>query len=151
MHGSSSVPQEWLAIIREHGGDIKETMVFRSKRSSAESAPACAREYRHGYSSGDDRRHAPALSQDPSEFDPRKALIAARQARDRCARRVSRPSGAPDRRNEFRRSPSTRWRSAITEPVFGPMIESILWDVDGTMAETERDGHSRPSTKHSRR
>ena len=25
MHGSSSVPQEWLAIIREHGGSIKET------------------------------------------------------------------------------------------------------------------------------
>ena len=25
MHGSSSVPQEWLAIIRDHGGDIKET------------------------------------------------------------------------------------------------------------------------------
>jgi fructose-bisphosphate aldolase, class II len=25
MHGSSSVPQEWLAVIRENGGDIKET------------------------------------------------------------------------------------------------------------------------------
>ncbi|WP_394788521.1 class II fructose-bisphosphate aldolase [Rhodoferax sp.] len=25
MHGSSSVPQEYLAIIREHGGDMKET------------------------------------------------------------------------------------------------------------------------------
>jgi fructose-bisphosphate aldolase, class II len=25
MHGSSSVPQEWLAIIREHGGEMKET------------------------------------------------------------------------------------------------------------------------------
>ena len=25
MHGSSSVPQEWLAVIREHGGDIRET------------------------------------------------------------------------------------------------------------------------------
>ncbi|RTL03083.1 MAG: fructose-bisphosphate aldolase class II [Proteobacteria bacterium] len=25
MHGSSSVPQDWLAIIREHGGDLKET------------------------------------------------------------------------------------------------------------------------------
>jgi fructose-bisphosphate aldolase class II len=25
MHGSSSVPQEWLAIIRKYGGDIKET------------------------------------------------------------------------------------------------------------------------------
>lgn len=25
MHGSSSVPQEWLEIIREYGGDMKET------------------------------------------------------------------------------------------------------------------------------
>ena len=25
MHGSSSVPQDWLQIIREHGGDLKET------------------------------------------------------------------------------------------------------------------------------
>ncbi len=25
MHGSSSVPQEWLKVIRENGGDIKET------------------------------------------------------------------------------------------------------------------------------
>ena len=25
MHGSSSVPQEWLDIIRKHGGDIRET------------------------------------------------------------------------------------------------------------------------------
>ena len=25
MHGSSSVPQEWLAILRQYGGDIKET------------------------------------------------------------------------------------------------------------------------------
>jgi fructose-bisphosphate aldolase, class II len=25
MHGSSSVPQEWLSVIREHGGQLKET------------------------------------------------------------------------------------------------------------------------------
>jgi fructose-bisphosphate aldolase class II len=25
MHGSSSVPQEWLTVIREHGGEIEET------------------------------------------------------------------------------------------------------------------------------
>ncbi|MDP3287334.1 MAG: ketose-bisphosphate aldolase, partial [Methyloversatilis sp.] len=25
MHGSSSVPQDWLAVIREHGGDIRQT------------------------------------------------------------------------------------------------------------------------------
>ena len=27
MHGSSSVPQEWLQIIREHGGEMKKLMV----------------------------------------------------------------------------------------------------------------------------
>lgn len=25
MHGSSSVPQEWLAVVRQHGGEVKET------------------------------------------------------------------------------------------------------------------------------
>jgi len=25
MHGSSSVPQEWMAVIRDYGGSIKET------------------------------------------------------------------------------------------------------------------------------
>jgi fructose-bisphosphate aldolase, class II len=25
LHGSSSVPQEWLSVIREHGGDVRET------------------------------------------------------------------------------------------------------------------------------
>jgi len=25
MHGSSSVPQDWLSIINQYGGDIKET------------------------------------------------------------------------------------------------------------------------------
>jgi len=43
MHGSSSVPQEWLAIIREYGGDIKETYGVRSRRSGAASSAACAR------------------------------------------------------------------------------------------------------------
>jgi HAD superfamily hydrolase (TIGR01509 family) len=30
------------------------------------------------------------------------------------------------------------WSRGITE---APMIEALLWDVDGTLAETERDGH----------
>lgn len=25
MHGSSSIPQEWLAVVRQHGGEVKET------------------------------------------------------------------------------------------------------------------------------
>jgi len=81
MHGSSSVPQEWLTVIREHGGDIKETYGVPVE------------EIRRGIQSGvrkvnidTDIRLAmtgamrQAFSQDPSEFDPRKALIAARTA-----------------------------------------------------------------------
>jgi hypothetical protein len=43
MHGSSSVPQEWLAIICAHGGDIKETYDVPVEESSAASRAACAR------------------------------------------------------------------------------------------------------------
>jgi len=81
MHGSSSVPQEWLAIIREHGGDIKETYGVPVE------------EIRRGIESGvrkvnidTDIRLAMtgamrrSLSLNPSEFDPRKALIAAKKA-----------------------------------------------------------------------
>ncbi len=81
MHGSSSVPQEWLAIIREHGGDIKETYGVPVE------------EIQRGIRSGvrkvnidTDIRLAmtgamrQAFDKDPSEFDPRKSLIAARKA-----------------------------------------------------------------------
>jgi fructose-bisphosphate aldolase class II len=81
MHGSSSVPQEWLVIIREHGGDIKETYGVPVE------------EIQRGIRSGvrkvnidTDIRLAmtgamrQALRRDPSEFDPRKALIAAKKA-----------------------------------------------------------------------
>jgi fructose-bisphosphate aldolase class II len=81
MHGSSSVPQEWLSIIREFGGDIKETYGVPVE------------EIQRGIRSGvrkvnidTDIRLAmtgamrQAFAQDRSEFDPRKALIAARKA-----------------------------------------------------------------------
>src|ERR1700761_3836891 len=81
MHGSSSVPQEWLTIIREHGGDIKETYGVPVE------------EIQRGIQSGvrkvnidPDIRLAmtgamrQSFSQNPGEFDPRKALIAAKKA-----------------------------------------------------------------------
>jgi len=81
MHGSSSVPQEWLAIIREHGGDIKETYGVPVE------------EIQRGIRSGvrkinidTDIRLAmtgamrQSFAKNPSEFDPRKALIAAKKA-----------------------------------------------------------------------
>lgn len=76
MHGSSSVPQEWLAIINEFGGKIPETYGVPVK------------EIQEGIKNGvrkvnidTDLRLASTgavrkfLAENPSEFDPRKFLI----------------------------------------------------------------------------
>ncbi len=89
MHGSSSVPQEWLAVIRAHGGDIKETYGVPVEEIQEG--------IRHGVRkinidtdirlamTGAMRR---AMAQRPDEFDPRKFLSAAlAAARDLCADR----------------------------------------------------------------
>ena len=81
MHGSSSVPQEWLEIIRKFGGNIKETYGVPVE------------EIQRGIKNGvrkinidTDIRLAmtgamrKAFAEQPSEFDPRKALIAAKNA-----------------------------------------------------------------------
>ena len=89
MHGSSSVPQEWLAIIREHGGDIKETYGVPVEEIQEG--------IRHGVRkinidtdirlamTGAMRR---AMVRDRGEFDPRKFLKdATAAARDVCIAR----------------------------------------------------------------
>jgi fructose-bisphosphate aldolase class II len=81
MHGSSSVPQEWLEIIRQYGGEIKETYGVPVE------------EIQRGIQSGvrkvnidTDIRLAMtgamrrAFANDRGEFDPRKALTAAKKA-----------------------------------------------------------------------
>ena len=86
MHGSSSVPQEWLAVIRDFGGDIKETYGVPVEEIQEG--------IRHGVRkvnidtdirlamTGAMRR---AMGQDRSEFDPRKFLKeATAAARDVC-------------------------------------------------------------------
>ena len=89
MHGSSSVPQEWLEVIREHGGAIRETYGVPVE--------AIVEGIRHGVRkvnidtdirlamTGAMRR---AMAKDPAEFDPRKFLTAATAAaRELCAAR----------------------------------------------------------------
>ncbi|MEM8593228.1 MAG: class II fructose-bisphosphate aldolase [Pseudomonadota bacterium] len=75
MHGSSSVPQEWLAVINEFGGEIPETY-------GVPVSEICEG-IKHGVrkvnidtdlrlaSTGAIRRH---LAENPSNFDPRKYL-----------------------------------------------------------------------------
>jgi fructose-bisphosphate aldolase, class II len=43
MHGSSSVPQDLLEIIRQYGGEMKETYGVPVRRSRKPSSSACAR------------------------------------------------------------------------------------------------------------
>ncbi len=75
MHGSSSVPQEWLAIINEYGGAIPETygvpveqicegIKYGVRKVNIDTDLRLA-------STGATRRF---LAQNPSEFDPRKFL-----------------------------------------------------------------------------
>ncbi len=89
MHGSSSVPQEWLTIIREHGGTIKETYgvpvgeIQRGIRSGVRKVNIDT-DIRLAMT-GAMRQ---SLCKEPSEFDPRKAWMAAKQAaRGLCAAR----------------------------------------------------------------
>ena len=81
MHGSSSVPQEWLEVINQHGGKIEPTWGVPVEEIQEG--------IRHGVrkvnidtdlrlaSTGAIRR---ALAESPAEFDPRKYLTAATAA-----------------------------------------------------------------------
>ena len=81
MHGSSSVPQEWLEVIRSYGGRIPETYGVPVE--------AILQGIKHGVRkvnidtdirlamTGAMRR---AMAEDPAEFDPRKFLKAATAA-----------------------------------------------------------------------
>ncbi|MCK9506206.1 MAG: fructose-bisphosphate aldolase class II [Porticoccaceae bacterium] len=81
MHGSSSVPQEWLKVINEFGGEIPETYGVPVEE--------IVEGIKHGVrkvnidtdlrlaSTGAIRRF---LAQNPSEFDPRKYLAASTKA-----------------------------------------------------------------------
>ncbi len=89
MHGSSSVPQDWLEIVNSHGGDLGQTYGVPVEE--------IVEGIRHGVrkvnidtdlrlaSTGAIRRH---LAENPKNFDPRKFLKAATKAmQDICAAR----------------------------------------------------------------
>jgi len=81
MHGSSSVPQDWLKIINEYGGDMGQTYGVPVEE--------IVEGIKHGVrkvnidtdlrmaSTGAIRRH---LAENPSNFDPRKFYKAAKDA-----------------------------------------------------------------------
>ncbi|WP_045218210.1 class II fructose-bisphosphate aldolase [Desulfonatronum thioautotrophicum] len=81
MHGSSSVPQDWLAIVNEYGGDLGQTygvpveeiqqgIKFGVRKINIDTDLRLA-------ATGAIRRH---MAQKPKDFDPRKYLGVAREA-----------------------------------------------------------------------
>ncbi len=91
MHGSSAVPQEWLAIINQYGGEIPETYGVPVEQ--------VVEGIRHGVrkvnidtdlrlaSTGAIRQF---LAENPAEFDPRKYLMASLNAmREICEARYT--------------------------------------------------------------
>ena len=81
MHGSSSVPQEWLEIIRRYGGDIKETYgvpVEEIQRGIAHGVRKINIDTDIRLAMTGAMRQL--FAEQRSEFDPRKALTAARKA-----------------------------------------------------------------------
>jgi len=89
MHGSSSVPQEWLDIIRQHGGEMKETYGVPVEEIQ-EGIKNGVRKVNIDTDirlamTGAIRRH---MAQDKSNFDPRKfLLVATAAAKDICKAR----------------------------------------------------------------
>ena len=115
MHGSSSVPQEWLAIIREYGGEMKETYGVPVE------------EIREGIRNGvrkvnidTDIRLAMtgamrrAMAEDPATFDPRAFLKAARAGDDAsCASSATRSSARAGRASGIKPHAARRDGAAV--------------------------------------
>ena len=105
MHGSSSVPQEWLKVINEHGGKIGETYGVPVEE--------IVEGIKHGVrkvnidtdlrlaSTGAIRRF---MAENPSEFDPRKYLSKTVEAMNKSVLTATSHSVAkakPTKSNQF--------------------------------------------------
>ena len=123
MHGSSSVPQEWLTIIREYGGDIKETYGVPVEEIQEG--------IKHGVRkinidtdirlamTGAMRR---TMAKNPSEFDPRKffkdATVAAKEI---CVQRFN-AFGCAGRASKIKAIPLERMAARYGKGEMAPLI-----------------------------
>ncbi len=114
MHGSSSVPQEWLEVIRKYGGQMKETYgVPVEEIVDGHQARRAQDQHRHRHPPGDDRRDAQAHGREALRV--RSAQVPGRRAGGRqghlqAALRSVRLRRARPRRSS--RCRSRRWPSA---------------------------------------
>lgn len=121
MHGSSSVPREWLEIINGHGGDMGETYGVPVEE--------IVEGIRHGVrkvnidtdlrmaSTGAIRKH---LHENPSNFDPRKFFAAATEGMKQICRDRYQAFGTAGNASRIRPlsldSMAARYRSGELDP-----------------------------------
>jgi fructose-bisphosphate aldolase class II len=115
MHGSSSVPQEWLTVIREYGGEIRETYGVPVEEIQEG--------IRHGVRkvnidtdirlamTGGMRR---LMVQKPDEFDPRKFFAAATKAASDLCRARFEQFGCAGRASSIKPVPLDRMTEMYT-------------------------------------
>ena len=124
MHGSSSVPQEWLDIIRQYGGDIKETYGVPVEEIQEG--------IKHGVRkinidtdirlamTGAMRR---SMAKSPSEFDPRKffkdATVAAKEI---CTQRNV-AFGCAGRASQIKTIPLERMAHRYSKGELAPQVQ----------------------------
>jgi len=121
MHGSSSVPQDWLEVIRAHGGRIKETYGVPVEE--------IVRGIRHGVRKVNidtDIRLAmtgamrKAMAEKPEEFDPRAFLKAATAAAAELCRQRFEAFGSAGQAGRIKPMPldtlARRYRDAERAP-----------------------------------
>jgi fructose-bisphosphate aldolase class II len=122
MHGSSSVPQELLAIIREFGGDMKETYGVPVEEIQEG--------IRHGVRKiniDTDIRLAMTAAmrkfmfQNPSKFDPRDYLKPARAAAEQVVRARFQAFGCEGQASKIKPFRWKKWPSA-TRPASWPRL-----------------------------
>jgi fructose-bisphosphate aldolase, class II len=124
MHGSSSVPQEWLRVIRDNGGEIKETYGVPIEEIQEG--------IRHGVRkinidtdirlamTGAIRR---ALNRDRSEFDPRKLLKDATQAAQSLCRERFQAFGCAGQASSIKPIPLEKLASCYQRGELAPVIQ----------------------------
>ena len=121
MHGSSSVPQEWLAVIREYGGEIPTTYgvpVEEIQRGIAHGVRKVNIDTDLRLAATAAMRKAGAT--DPSEFDPRKFLKPAIEAMRKVCRERFEAFGTAGNAHKIKVIPMSemakRYASGALEP-----------------------------------
>ena len=148
MHGSSRVPQDLLAIIREYGGNMKETYgVPVEEIQEGDQARRAQDQHRHRHPPGDDRRDPQVPGREPGEVRPaRLPQAGARSGQGRSAGSATSSSAAKARRAKIKPQPLDAVAAAIRRGRAG--ADRAAERLDGPAARRPRrtsrhDGGSR--------